>query len=315
MIKLGDKVRFLNENMEGIVTSMKGKNQIGVTVDSDFEIPVLMSEVVKIRFEDQAGNKQEEQVTPKPFKGSGTNPLGVFLAFERIGENNLELHLHNNLSELIIVPVYQKIQGVFHLLNTLQVERNETKLLCKRSLTDFDKWPAFRFSILPIEEVTVKPADSIACELSFQAKTFHQYWKHCFFLEKQAYVFRLDESLPKLNLQALKEKDFTEKVSHEPIDLKAKPASIIDLHADALKSNGYGTAADITSFQMEVFSKTLDAAFVHHVPEMVYIHGVGNAWLKNKIRTYLSKHPDIVASFEDADILQFGGGATLVRLK
>jgi hypothetical protein len=51
IIKLGDKVRFLNENMEGIVTSMKGKNQIGVTIESDFEIPVLISEVVKIKFD------------------------------------------------------------------------------------------------------------------------------------------------------------------------------------------------------------------------------------------------------------------------
>ena len=47
MIKLGDKVRFINEDMQGVVTSIKG-NTAGVTIEDDFEIPVLINEVVKI---------------------------------------------------------------------------------------------------------------------------------------------------------------------------------------------------------------------------------------------------------------------------
>lgn len=313
MIQLGDKVRFLNENMEGIVTSIKGKSQIGVTVDSDFEIPVLISEVVKIKFEDKAGNNEVPQA--KPFRAATSNPLGIFLAFEREGDTNLNAYIHNNLSDSVMVLVYHKIQGVYHLHQSLKLERDETKLIGKNTLNTFEQWPSYHFVLLPIEPVSVSLSTSISAALNFTAKTFHQYWKHCFFLSKQAYVFRLDEQLEKLNLQALKSHDFSGKILSEPIDLKAKPSSIIDLHYDALQRNGYGSAADITAFQMEVFTKSLEAAFVSHMPEIVFIHGVGNAYLKNKIRTYLSKHPEVVLSFEDADILQFGGGATLVKLK
>jgi hypothetical protein len=313
-IKLGDKVRFLNENMEGIVTSFKANNVIGVTIESDFEIPVLINEVVKIKFDDKAGNNPEP--TPvKSFKAQNANPLGVFLAFERIGDTDLDLHLHNNFAEEVMVLYYQKMQGVYHLQKQFKLEKEDTVLIGKVLLNQFDQWPNFHFVILPIEPISVKPAVSISSEFSFQAKTFHNYWKHCFFLGKQAYVFNVDAPLEKLNLTALKQKDFSEKVVQTPIDLKAKPNNVIDLHYDALQANGFGSASDITTFQMDVFMQTLEAAFVHRVSEMVYIHGVGNAYLKNKIRTYLSKHPETISSFEDADILKFGSGATLVILK
>lgn len=313
-INLGDKVRFLNENMEGIVTSIKGNNTIGVTIESDFEIPVLTSEVVKIKFNEQAGNK-EEVAPAKSFKVQNTNPLGVFLAFERVGDTDLDVYLHNNFSEEVIVVYYHKDQGVFHLQKQYKLEREESLLIGRAKLNQFDQWPSYYFVILPLESVSVMPAKSIQMEYNFQAKTFHNYWKHCFFLNKQAYVFRLDESIEKLNLTALKARDFTEKVEANSVDLKAKPNSIIDLHYDALQRNGFGSANDITSFQMEVFTQTLESAYVHKMKEIVYIHGVGNSYLKNKIRTYLSKHPEIVAGFEDADILKFGSGATLVSIK
>jgi hypothetical protein len=315
MIQLGDKVRFLNENMEGIVTSIKGKSQIGVTIDSDFEIPVLISEVVKIKFEESAGNNKPNAAENKPFRVANSNPLGVFLAFEREGETDLNSYLHNNLSEQLMVLVYHNTQGVYHLKQTYQLERDETKLVEKNKLNQFDQWPSYHFVILPIENTSISPAQSISAKLSFSAKTFHQYWKHCFFLSKQAYVFRIDEQLEKINLQALKSKDFSEKVLSEPINLKLKPERIIDLHYEALQANGYGSSNDITGFQMEVFTKTLESAFVNHMGDIIYIHGIGNAYLKNKIRTYLSKHPEMVSSFEDADSLQFGGGATLVKIK
>jgi hypothetical protein len=313
-IKLGDKVRFLNENMEGIVTSFKGNNQIGVTIESDFEIPVLSSEVVKINFEDKAGNNPDP-VPAKSLKVQNSNPLGVFLAFERNSDTDLDMHVHNNLADEIIVLYYHKLQGVYHLQKQFRLNREESIFIGKTQLNQFDKWPNFHFVILPIEPTSVKPALSISSEFSFQAKTFHNYFKHCFFLAKQAYVFSMDAPIEKLNLTALKQKDFSEKVSATPLDLKAKPSNIIDLHYDALQANGFGSASDITTFQMDVFTQTLEAAFVHRVAEMVYIHGVGNAYLKNKIRTYLSKHPETVHSFEDADILKFGSGATLVVLK
>lgn len=314
MLKLGDKVRFVNENMEGIVTSLQMNNLVGVMVGNDFEIPVLMNELVKIGFEEKSGNS-DETVAEKPTRISNNNPLGIFVAFERSGESKLQMHIHNNFTDYVMIAIFLNEQGVYKLYQKFTLERDDTKSLTSFDLNDFDTLPPLLFQFLCLDETSIKPVDPISCTYSFQPKSFHQTWKHCFFLNKQAYMSRLDEKLEKIDFQKLKDKDFTEKMKAEPIDFKVRPANIIDLHYEALVSNGYGSSSDITGFQIEVFTKTLESAFVHKMQEIVYIHGIGNMYLKNKIHTYLSKQTDLVKSFEDADPLKFGGGATLVRLK
>ncbi|MDP1728045.1 MAG: Smr/MutS family protein [Bacteroidota bacterium] len=314
MLKLGDKVRFVNEKMEGIITSLKGKNLVGVTVDSDFEIPVLISELLKIDFDNNSENSEQE-ITKKPERVSNNNPLGIFMAFERFAESKLQLHFHNNFTDEVVMVIYQKEAGVFKRVQKIVLERDETKSMNEYDLNHFEQWNPMHIHILCIENTCTRLIEPISFSITFQPKAFHQTWRHCFFLNKQAYVIRIDEKLEPLNLNKLKEKDFSEKQSVQPIDLKARPANIIDLHYEALVAAGYGSGVDITGLQMEVFTQTLESAFVHKMNEIVYIHGVGNMYLKNKIRTFLSKQTDIVKGFEDADIIKYGGGATMVFLK
>ncbi len=314
MLKLGDKVRFVNEKMEGVITSLKGKNLVGVTVDSDFEIPVLISELLKIDFNSHTENSEQE-IIKKPERISNSNPLGIFMAFERFAESKLQLHFHNNFTDEVVLVMYQKEAGVFKQVQKISLERDETKSIQEYDLNHFEQWNPIQLHILCIEHTSIRLIEPISFSLTFQPKAFHQTWRHCFFLNKQAYVIRVDEKLELLNLDKLKEKDFSEKQSVQPIDLKARPANIIDLHYEALLAAGYGSSMDITGLQMEVFTKTLESAFVHKMNQIVYIHGVGNMYLKNKIRTFLSKQTDSVKSFEDADMIKYGGGATMVFLK
>ena len=68
MIKLGDKVRFVNEDMQGVVTSIKG-NTAGVTIEDDFEIPVLINEVVKINdILNKPKQEDDDEETKEPLK-------------------------------------------------------------------------------------------------------------------------------------------------------------------------------------------------------------------------------------------------------
>jgi hypothetical protein len=313
MIKLGDKVRFLNENLEGFVTSMIGKGIIGVTVDSDFEIPVQESQVVKIQFAEKAGNNSEAAVQEKPRK-QNSHPLGVFIAFERINDNDVQAWFHNNFTEKVLLAVYEIEQGVYKFRQNFVIEREDTVAFKKYKMEDFQNWLPLYVQLISIELNTVKPVAPIAKELPFYAKSFHQTLKFSFFLNKQAYQYRIDEQELNLNLQKLKEKDFSEKVSVAP-DLKSRPEELIDLHYDALLNNGFPAAKDVVSFQMDVFVQSLEAAYMHKMPRIVFIHGIGNLYLKNKIQTWLSKHKDLVKEFRDADPIQFGGGATEVFMK
>ena len=77
-LKIGDKVRFLNSTGGGIVTSLRGKDQVLVEDENGFDIPVLISECVVIdkadRLPDNAGpeshtcpsGNEPDTKTPKP---------------------------------------------------------------------------------------------------------------------------------------------------------------------------------------------------------------------------------------------------------
>ena len=65
---------------------------------------------------------------------------------------------------------------------------------------------------------------------------------------------------------------------------------------------------------MAYFQQMLDAAIVHQMPSVVFIHGVGNGTLRHHIHKTISKHPQ-VRTFMDARKEKFGFGATEVVFK
>ena len=50
-LRIGDKVRFLNEVGEGVVSRMKDKNTVFVEMQDGFEIPFLINQLVPIHTE------------------------------------------------------------------------------------------------------------------------------------------------------------------------------------------------------------------------------------------------------------------------
>jgi dsDNA-specific endonuclease/ATPase MutS2 len=66
--------------------------------------------------------------------------------------------------------------------------------------------------------------------------------------------------------------------------------------------------------QLAYFNTTLDAAIVHQLPEIVFIHGAGNGILRHELHKLLSKNNKI-QTFMDARKEKFGYGATKAILK
>ena len=54
-LKVGDKVRYLNEKGEGIVTRILGNNMVHVAIEEGFELPVMVSDLIKIDPQSMAG--------------------------------------------------------------------------------------------------------------------------------------------------------------------------------------------------------------------------------------------------------------------
>jgi hypothetical protein len=191
-------------------------------------------------------------------------------------------------------------------------------LIGKFNLQEFNTWPEFTFVITPLNNTYIS-LQTVNKSLKLNAKEFHGSFKQCYFLGKQAYTFRLDSDIKQLDLKKLKERDFSEPVvaKNQPsYNFKEKAERVVDLHIEQLTSEHKNLSPQaMIDMQMDVVNEALQAAHMHKLKSIIFIHGVGNHYLKNKIKNVLSTHKVLVERYADADMLLYGGGATEVWLR
>lgn len=312
MIKLGDKVRFVNENMQGVVTSIKG-NTAGVMIEDDFEIPVLLSEIVKINDLLDKPSAEEKPVTVK--SSFVKIHSGFHIAFDRVNDDMLELKVHNSESDTAQIAYYEN--KILKQTFTLEIETNVS--LGRFSLEKFNQWPEFIFVVSP-HNLEYQALNMLTKRIKFSAKEFHAGYKQCYFLGRQAYSFRIDTDIKAPDLKRLTERDFAEppvSVSKEKyLFTNDKPSKEVDLHIERITEDVQQLSPqEMIDMQMKVAAHALEMGHMHKMNSIILIHGAGNHYLKNKIKNYLGTQKNLVERFADADMLKYGGGATEVWFK
>lgn len=312
IMKLGDKVRFLNDKIEGVITSLNGKIA-GVTNSDGFEIPVVINELVKIDID--ADNYKEPSRAPQAKSNQLRLHTGVHIAFDRKSDHEMKLILHNASSDLIQFSFYHKTNQNYQLVKSDSLELDQSLCLSNYQFNESEKLPVLVFQINFVQFETETLKDSLTRELTIKGKDFHRSFGHCFFLQKQAYSFQLDDNVLALALEKLKQKDFTEAQAVKSFKIEPSVGNIIDLHIEKITGNYSNlTASQIIDMQLNTLHSTLQNCYMNKEKHIIYIHGVGNSYLKNKIRNVLQKN-EMVESVSDADTLKYGDGASIVYLK
>ena len=225
-----------------------------------------------------------------------------------------------------------------------------TKPLSFLHLKDFETWPVVIFQLLPSRPNGEAAYELLTKRQGFKASTFYGSQRPAPVIQKDAYLFQLDEraaaaiapealapeapspALPGpakpagLDVAALK--------AQLSGDAPARPAAVVaaatpapagpveapnhefDLHLEALRPDNKEELSNtaILRLQLDAFEDALSRALATNMHEIVFIHGVGNGVLRKEIHRQLSRNKDI-KFFEDARKEKFGFGATLVRLK
>ncbi len=311
--KLGDFVRFVDEKMEGFVTRIIDDQMIGVTGEDEFEIPVLASKVTTVHGYEPADAKNRNEISEAPVTGEFI-PNGIYIGVVNDAKANSVVHFHiiNETSFQLLAVLSTNKQSVFKGEFNGIVKPKSSVQVYSAQLADLQLWPEFIFHLIYFTPQNARPPIPLVVNEKFKAKDFSGTKKQLPVINQQGWLIRLDEPEVKIDAQKLKESFF--KTAEEKVVID-KPAKEIDLHIEKIRNDyQFLNPQDILAAQLAYFHKMLDAAIVHQLPEVVFIHGAGNGTLKNEIHKTLGKHQK-VQTFMDARKEKFGYGATKVILK
>jgi len=312
--KLGDFVRFVDEKMEGFVTRIIDEQMIGVTGDDDFEIPVLASKVTSVHGYEANGTKTKEAPPTNDTPLTEFITKGVYLGLVTDTKVNSVIHFHllNTTSFRLLTALTTENQLKYKGEFAGIIEPLSAMKIYSAQLADLQLWPKFMLDITYCTTQNIKPGEPIHFTGKFKAKDFSDSKKKLPLITDAGWMIQLDE--PELVIDAQKLKESFYKPAEEKVEI-TKPTTEVDLHIEKLREDyQFIKSSEILPIQLAHFHKALEAAIVHQLPEITFIHGAGNGVLKHELHKVLSKS-NKVQTFMDARKEKFGYGATKVLLK
>jgi hypothetical protein len=311
--KLGEFVRFVNERREGFITRIIDENTIAVTDDDGFEIPVLASQVTRVHGKSDftALEAIEDSTLKRPDQFISN---GIFIGItddKRVG-SVVHFNLINASSFQILFTLNTERNQEFNGECSGQVNPGAMVHLYSASLNELDLWPKFNLQVLLHTSGKHEIKKPILFSEKFKAKDFSGTKKHDAILGKEAWMIQIDSEVPLIDPQKLKESFF--RPSSEKIEIP-NPGKEVDLHIEKIRDDHqFLKNSEILDIQLNHFKKNLDAAIVHKLQSIIFIHGTGNGTLRNEIHKIISKYSQ-VKTFMDAHKEKFGYGATEIVLK
>lgn len=229
-MKIGDKVRFLNETGGGHVAGFKGKNMVLVEDEDGFQVPMLLSDVVvvgeesydssrmvaakQLRSNSAASGKkesnQEEEAyperpitfKPKPVERRGGDRLSAYLAFvplqvKELSQTRFEAYFVNDSNYYLRYAYYSAEGNSWHLRFSDEVEPNTKAFVEEFGREDLGELEHVALQIIAFKRekpFALKPAIDVQLRIDgVKFYKLHTFQENDFF-EQPALVYTLVEN-------------------------------------------------------------------------------------------------------------------------
>lgn len=327
-LRIGDKVRFLNEVGEGVVSRIKDKLTVYVEMDDGFEIPISSNQLVPI-YTELIIDKDSENIELN--SDSDLNDA-IYFVIEPDHElpaliNDYKIYIFNSSSFNLLFSYSIKEQEHFQTIKYGEVGAYQKIFLKNIKINFFIEFNHHKFECLLFKNSFFK-AQTPVSEVIFinqsllsNVKTIkHDQFKFPVFafLLKDNFtdIIKLEQDLSHIDIQKLKEiKEFTSlsKTSKSSKEYLKTLEKEVDLHINELIDNTKGLSNfEMLNIQLERFEKELDMALSKQYKKIIFIHGVGNGRLKQEIISILKITNGL--TFHDASYKEYGYGATQVNI-
>ena len=351
MIKIGDKVRFLNEVGGGKVTGFQGKDIVLVEDADGFDIPMHISEVVVIETDDynvptpasKAAKAEQKKAEEQPARPAVPQPaeqplhrvekpqVSVYRQPEIKGGDVLNVHLAFVPTDIKAVSTtsfesYLVNDSNYYLYYTylgLLFEEFE-----KASLNDLERVAVQLVAFKDRRSFQLKPAVSV--ELRIDVVKFYKL--HTFqptdFFETPALLYDVvknDQPAKQVYVsaeelqEALMQKRKADDTPHKPQTIAKRGGKNdiieVDLHIGELLDDTRGMSnGEMLNYQLDKFREVMEQYKNKREQRIVFIHGKGDGVLRRALLDELKrKYPACKA--QDASFQEYGFGATMVTIR
>ena len=350
ILRVGDKVRFLNEVGGGRITSVVNNDMVNVETDDGFEVPTLINNLIVVNAPDvyESGRARNTLAPPKPepVKEKKTikpeepwfsdknqvigkdEPQFLFVLVPEVPSNpptgNISMYLVNNCNDTLLFRFTQKTKYNYETVVAGSTSPNSKVYLGLIKPEMIADLPVYCFQWLNFRKRTKELESFRQKEITLSAVKFYK--PNSFvatrFFKVPAMVIQLLDNPLKAELEKLSEHDFQQAIEHKEPKKKEQSIALpdsdlveVDLHIHELLDNFNNlTNTEMLTVQMNKFHEELANAINSGVKKIVFIHGVGNGTLKNELRRELQRKYSKYST-QDASFREYGYGATMVILK
>ena len=348
-IKVGDKVKFLNDTGGGVVRRIIDSRLVSVAIEGGFEIPVQASELLVIEPVD-AGSRffhqsfdvaaaQEFQPSDEAYAESpqelpknvinSRRSEDIFLVFvphdqKWLITGQVDVFMVNNTSYDVLYNQYHKEEeGNWEGVDYGSLGAGTRLLIATISRDELSKWTEVCIQFLFHKERCNEPPPPFNADFSIAGKKFYteQSYQDSMYVTGKAIVAKIvtmilqkdEKTAPKpIPQQPGKDKVYSDEfiLKHKTGDREAE----VDLHIQELVDNpATFEKVEILEYQKNYFNRCLESAIAGGFLKVIFIHGVGNGVLKDVILDILKKQEGIEVF--DAPMLKYGVGAIEVHIR
>ncbi len=333
-MNIGDKVRSIRGNEEGIITSFPNPQEVEVEIEDGFRIPFLRNNLVLVNNEERSYFRKEEEAPARKKKSKqilrkqeaqpAQAQRGVYLAFVHYNDQLVDVCLANNTDLSVAYTLGEAHERLFYGVKMGMLEARSWVQLQQLELSKFESWPAYVVQLLFFHKGVYNYQTPLEKKFRFKADTFYKSKRDAPIIGRKGYVFQVDgENLTPINPQQLR----TQIMEGKPANNAKKNIEAIapkkhrsgnmevDLHIEKLTPHHNAIPQEeILKMQLEAFERAFDQAIAQGYDDLIVIHGVGNGTLRLEVQRRLSGHPH-VDYFKDARRERFGYGATQIKIK
>jgi len=327
-LRIGDKVRFLNEVGEGTISRIKDKTTVFVEMEDGFEIPFQETQLVPIHTE-LIVDKDTENMEMDP---ESQVAEALYLVLEPDHElpqlmSDYRIYLFN-ASSYNLMYTYSVMDETHY----QTVKHGEAgpfqKIALKTIKPDFLKNYQYHcLEVLFFKNTFYKTQAPVSQRIKITKDILQQSYKiqHAEF-DRPVYAFLLKDDFVSIDkvlkeisnedldrLRTVKEFGSRHKTSKSSKAYLKSLEKEVDLHIEELVDSVKGLSNhEMLSIQLERFEKELDAAIENNFKKITFIHGVGNGRLKQDIHSILKNTKGL--TYHDAPYKEYGFGATQVNI-